>query len=540
MHADLIIQNAKIRTLDPTGTIAQSIAVTNGWIMGVGSNEDLFHLIGPETKKLDLKGMTVLPGFIDAHEHLSLFAEIPLQIDLSPKQVESIAQLLDKIREAAKGMAPGEWTRGILYDDTKIAENRMLTRSDLDEAAPNNPVLVIHVSAHWGVINSAALKLGGMDEETADPKGGALGRDSGTGRLTGQLIEKALFNFAYPSLSEEPTVVPPFPRDVCNKALLQAARVLNQAGVTGVGDALVAPSYVTSYHDLASDRTLPLRVNMLIPYIFLPQMERLGLPGKWGNEWVRCTGIKIILDGAIAGRTAALKGGYEHDPDDHGILLIEDQSELNGLVGRIHDMGYQACVHANGDLAILMALDAIEMAQAKNPRSDPRHRLEHCTMINDPILARMRDLDIIALPFASYVWQHGEKLVRYYGQRRAETMFAHKSFLDSGVRVAGSSDHPAGLHPPLLGVQCMVTRKTPAGEVIGPDQRISLEEAFKMYTVYASYASFEEDIKGSLTSGRVADMVVLAEDPWSIDLDAISQIEVEMTVVGGNIVYSRS
>lgn len=540
MHADLIIQNGRIRTLDPTGTIAQSVAVLNGWIIGMGSNEDLRHLIGQKTECIDLEGRTVLPGFIDAHEHLSIFAEIPLQLDLSTKQVSSLAELLAKIREAAKGLERGAWIRGMLYDDTKMAEGRMLTRSDLDEAAPNHPVLVVHVSGHWGVVNLSALKLGGIDENTPDPKGGVLGRDLDTGQLTGQLIEKALFNFAYPSLSEEGTVVPPFPRDVRNKALLRAMGVLNSAGVTSVGDALVAPSYVTSYHDLASDRSLFIRVNMLIPYLFLPEMEKLGLTGKWGNEWVRCTGIKIILDGAIAGRTAALKGGYEQDPDDHGVLLIEDQSELNDLVERIHNMGYQACIHANGDLAIEMALNAIESAQANNPRHDPRHRLEHCTMIDDTTLSRMRALGVIALPFGSYVWQHGEKLVRYYGEERAQTMFAHKSFLDAGVRVAGSSDHPAGLHPPLLGVQCMVTRKTSSGEVIGRNQRISLEEAFKMYTIYAAYASFDEDIKGSLTVGRLADMVVLEEDPWSIDPDGISQIEIDMTIVGGKIVYSKN
>ena len=540
MHADLIIQNGRIRTLDPTGTIAQSLAVMNGWIIGMGSNGDLRHLIGRKTECIDLDGRTVLPGFIDAHEHLSLFAEIPLQLDLSTKEVSSIAELLAKIREAAEGSAPEEWIRGMLYDDTKMAENRILNRHDLDKAAPKNPVLVLHVSGHWGIVNSQALQMGELNENSPDPEGGVLGRDPNTGELTGQLIEKALFNFAFPSLSETGTVVPPYSRDVRKKALLKATEVLSAAGVTSVGDALVAPSYVTSYHDLAFDHSLFTRVNMLIPYLFLSEMEKLGLTGKWGNEWVRCTGIKIILDGAIAGRTAALKGGYEHDPDDHGVLLIEDQSELNELVKRIHNMDYQACIHANGDLAIEMALSAIESAQADNPRNDPRHRLEHCTMIDDTTLSRMRDLGVIALPFGSYVWQHGEKLVRYYGEERAQTMFAHKSFLEAGVRVAGSSDHPAGLHPPLLGVQSMVTRKTSSGEVIGRNQRISLEEAFKMYTIYAAYASFEEDIKGSLTPGRLADMVVLAKDPWATERESISQTEVDMTIVGGKIVYSKN
>ncbi len=540
MHADLIIQNGRIRTLDSKGTVAQSVAVLNGQIIGIGSNQDLQHLIGKDTTSIDLEGKTALPGFIDAHEHLSLFAEMPLQLDLSPNQVSSLSELLDRIASKAKELKPGEWIRGMLYDDTKMVEKRMLTRHDLDKVAPDNPVLVVHVSSHWGIVNSRALEMGGLNKKSSDPEGGVLGRDPENGQLTGQLIEKALFNFAFPSLSDTGTVVPSFPRRVRNDALVEAIKVLNTAGVTGVGDALVSPDYVTSYHDLAANSSLLTRVNLLIPYIFLSHLEKLGLPGKWGNEWVRCTGIKIILDGAIAGRTAALKDGYENNPDDHGVLLIEDQSTVNELVKRIHNMGYQACIHANGDLAIEMALNAIELAQTENPRQDPRHRIEHCTMIDDETLHRMRALEVMALPFGSYLWQHGEKLVEYYGEKRAQIMFAHKSFLDAGIRVAGSSDHPAGLHPPLLGVQCMVTRKTASGEVIGQNQRISVEEAFKMYTAYAAYASFEENIKGSLTVGRLADMVVLAEDPWSSDPDGISEIEVDLTIVGGKIPYSRT
>jgi predicted amidohydrolase YtcJ len=376
-----------------------------------------------------------------------------------------------------------------------------------------------------------------MDEYSADPKGGKFGRDPETGRLTGQILEAALYRFGLEGLTREPMIVPPFDRDVRKKALMDAAGILNAAGVTGIHDAVVSPSYVTSYLDLGGKSLLPLRVNMLIPYIFLPELEKLGLVGNWGNEWVRCTGLKIIVDGAIAGRTAALRDGYSHDPDNHGILLFDDRDELDNLAKRIHCMGYQACLHANGDLAIDMALDAIEKAQADYPRLDPRHRIEHCTIINESILRRMRALGVMATPFGSYIWQHGDKLVKYYGRNRAEAMFGHRSFLEGGVRVAGASDHPAGLHPPLLGVQSMVTRKTASGRVIGPGQKISIEEAFKMYTAYAAYASFEENIKGSLTVGRLADIVVLDRDPWTITPGDIGQIGVDMTILGGNVVY---
>lgn len=540
IEATLLVQNARIRTLDQRGTVAESLAAIGDRIVAVGPNNDLPILGGPKTERLDLEGRTVLPGFIDAHEHLSSFAEMSLQVDVSPSRVKSLAELIEVIRSEANRLPEGEWIQGILYDDTKMEETRLLTRDDLDRAAPHHPAIVFHVSLHWGVANSEALKQGGLDQASRDPEGGRLGRDPASGRLTGQLIETALFRFAYQSMSREPVVVPSFDRGIRKSALIKAAQVLNSAGLTGVVDALVSPSYVTSYLDTVADRSLTLRVNMLISYFFLQDLERLGLAGKWGNEFVRSTGIKIILDGAIAGRTAALRDGYANDPENHGVLVIENQEFLNNLVERVHRLGYQACLHANGDVAIGMALDAIERAQKAFPRPDPRHRIEHCTIINDEILRRMRSLGVIAIPFGSYLWQHGEKLIPYYGPERVETMFAHRSFLERGIKVAGSSDHPCGLYPPLLGIQTMVTRQTQTGEVVGPDQKISIEEAFKMYTVYAAYASFEEGIKGSLTVGRLADMVVLAQDPWEVGPEDIGQIGVAMTILGGRVVYGHS
>jgi predicted amidohydrolase YtcJ len=499
--------------MTPDGGIAQSVAIWKGLVLAVGTEADIEPLCAPGTKKIDLRGSTVLPGFIDAHEHLSWFAEESLKLDCSPQRCSSLAELLAEVSREASRLPRGDWVRGVLYDDTKMAEKRILTRDDLDIAAPDHPVIIVHVSAHWAVVNSLALKLGGLNDQSPDPKGGTFGRKPGSGQLDGRLIEMAMFNFAFESLAVRPTVVPPFSPEVRRRALRDAARTLNTAGVCGVGDALTAPSYVATYRELASDQQLSLRVNMIIPYLFLPRLEQIGLMGPWGNEWIRCSGIKVIVDGAIAGRTAAMKNGYADAPHDHGVLLIKEQAELDAIVERIHCAGYQACVHANGDLAIEMALKAIEQAQDAFPRQQPRHRLEHCTMIDDALLAWMARLGVIALPFGSYLYQHGEKLERFYGVRAAR-MFAHNSFLKANVKVAGSSDHPAGLYPPLLGVQSMVTRKTASGEVIGPEERISLEEAFRMYTVFAAYASGEEHLKGQLRPGYLADMVVLDRDPW--------------------------
>ena len=539
MKATLLIRNARIRTLDDRIGETESIAAREDRIIAVGANKELAGLEGPSTEILDLGGRVVLPGFIDTHEHFSTFSEIPLQLDLAPSRVNTVAEMLDLVAAEAKRLPRGEWIRGKGYDDTKMRDGRLPTQAELDAVAPYHPVILVHVSAHLAIVNSAALRRGHLDLNTPDPRGGRYSRHPATGELTGELVGMAGFNFWSEPMSGGKMVVPPFERGLRKQGLVETAKILNRVGITGVHDPAVCPSYITSYHDTLEDHSLSLRVNMLIPYQWLSELEKIGLTGKWGNEWVRSTGIKIVIDGAIAGRTAALRDGYSHNPDDHGLLYLDDQEELTHLVKRIHRLGYQACLHANGDLAIDMALEAIEKAQTDYPRLDPRHRIEHCTVINESILKRMRALGVMALPFASYLWQHSEKLVPFYGLKRAEAMFAHGSFLQSGVRVAGASDHPAGLLPPLLGVQSMVTRKTPSGDILGIDQRISLEEAFKMYTIYAAYASFEEKIKGSLTVGRLADMVVLAEDPWRVNPENIGRIPVVMTLLAGRVVFSQ-
>jgi hypothetical protein len=539
IKATLLIHHGVVRTMDDRSRQVEFIAAIGDRIIAAGSNKDLTGLIGPSTEVIDLEGRVVLPGLIDAHEHFSVFSEIPLQLDLSPSKVNSVSKMLDTIAYEAKRLPPGEWIRGRGYDTTKLSEGRMPTRAELDAVAPHHPVILVHVSAHLAVANSEALRRGRLNANTPDPPGGKYGRDPVTGKLTGELKGMAAFHFCSEPMSGGKMVVPPFDRETRKRALVEAAGILNRAGITGIHDPAVSPSYVTSYHDTLKDHSLSLRVNILILYHWLTDLERMGLTGNWGNEWIRSTGIKIVVDGAIAGRTAATRDAYSHDPNDHGILYFEDAEELNHLVKRIHRMGYQACLHANGDLAIDMALDAIEKAQKDHPRADPRHRIEHCTLIDESILRRMRVLGVIATPFGSYLWQHSEKFVPYYGVKRAERMFAHRSFLEGKIRVAGASDHPAGLLSPLLGIQCMTTRKTPSGHTLGINQKISIEEAFKMYTVYAAYASFEEKIKGSLTPGRLADMVVLDKDPWKVKPEEIGQISVDMTILGGRIVYCK-
>jgi predicted amidohydrolase YtcJ len=224
---------------------------------------------------------------------------------------------------------------------------------------------------------------------------------------------------------------------------------------------------------------------------------------------------------------------------EKGIMVAESEEALHEAIYQAHKAGYQVCVHANGDRAICMTLDGLEKALQAYPRKDHRHRLEHCTVVNREILKRMKKMKLLAVPFGSYIHHHGEKMIPYYGPERIEMMFAHRSFLDYGISVSGSSDNPCGPYQPLLAIQSCVTRKSAAGEVLAPGQRITVEEAIYLYTMASAYAAFEENLKGSITPGKLADLVVLGEDPRRVDPDEIKDIPVEMTIVGGEVKYSK-
>jgi predicted amidohydrolase YtcJ len=256
-----------------------------------------------------------------------------------------------------------------------------------------------------------------------------------------------------------------------------------------------------------------------------------------GDNLLKIGPIKATADGAISSRTAYLSEPYNGDPDDYGDLRMT-QDELDEFVLAGHKAGWQVAVHANGDATIEMVLDAFEKALQKHPREDHRHRIEHCTVVNEDILRRIKELNLVVNPFSTYLYQHGEKMVDY--GERASMMFAHGSFLKHNIPVSGTTDNPAGLLNPLLGIQTMVTRKTNEGDVIGSEQRISVEEALRIYTMGSAYSRFEEQSKGSITPGKLADFVVLSANPTTVDPSSISDINVERTYMGGDCVYSTN
>ena len=527
--AQVLIQIANIITIDSRLPRAQALAIRDGRFLAVGSNEDVAGLIGPDTQQLDLQGKTVLPGFIDAHIHvLSSGIRHVMAADCARP---NIPEVLNELRRLAEKTPDGDWVQGFKYDDTKTAENRFLTRYDLDTISTRHPIVVSHRAGHVYYLNSKALEVGGFNAETPDPPGGRFGRDEEAGDLNGVVYERAIDPITHGHL---PAVTP----EIRRQGLRRICKMLSQAGLTSVHDAMVSSDELITYQEGRDSGDLTIRAYLLMFHNHFPALRDAGIRTGFGDEYLRLGGIKMVADGAIAARTAYLSEPYVGSTCDHGILAMT-ADEIESQVMEMHQAGYQVCIHANGDATIDAVLTAYEKAQAMFPRKDPRHRIEHCTLVNPDLLRRMKALGCIATPFCTYVYYHGEKMA-FYGDHRLEWMFAQRSFLDHGIIATGATDYPPGPFEPLLGIQSCVTRVDSDGRLWGASQKISVEEALKIYTINGAYASFEENIKGSIEVGKLADLVVLGADPTQVDPMTIKDIPVERTIVGGVTVYEAS
>lgn len=527
LFADLVALNGNIITVDDKNPRAEALAVKDEKFVAVGATNQLRELAGANTRVIDIQGKTVIPGFIDAHCHPTAVARSLLQVDCSPARVNTISDIVNALAERGKTTPPGKWLQGFSYDDTKLTQKRHPTRWDLDKASTEHPIYVQHVSGHIGVANSHALAMAKVTKDSPDPAGGRFDRAE-NGELTGVCRERAQDMFR--------PLIPPPTREEDKKAIYLLCQKYSSAGITSVGDAMVSPLDIRLYQDALEEKLLSMRVYMMVLSDNLAYLKELSLRTGFGNNRLKIGAIKMFLDGAIAGRTASLYEPYEGRPDDYGILVLT-QEELDKRIFEAHEAGLQIGVHANGDRAIDMLLDSYEKALHKLPRVNHRHRIEHCTVVNTTILKRIKELGLVVLPFATYIWEHGEKMKEY--GKRISMMFACRSFLDYGIPVAGSTDNPCGPVEPLLGLQSMVTRKSKDGEILGAEQKISIEEAIKIYTLGSAYASFEENVKGSIEVGKLADFVVLSNDPTRVSPDSIRAIDVEKTIVGGKIVYER-
>ncbi len=519
---DLILYNGNILTVNDKEPRAQAVAIARDRFLAVGSDSDVLNLAGTATRKIDLRGKTVTPGFIDAHSHPAEAGLMHLR--MVDCDLRSISAIQAALRERATKTPAGEWVLGFKYDDTKTEEGRPLTVADLDAAVPDHPVHIQHRGGHTTYSNSLAFRKAGIDEKTPDPPGGKIDHDPATGKLSGRMAESAnaLFEKAIPQN---------FTRDDHRDGVKLISKMMARTGITSATEAQGTPTDLRAYQDARESGDLLHRAYCFINFHFLDAMIAAGNRTGLGDEWVRVGAVKLVCDGSISERTARLSTPYEGRPDDYGILVMTED-ELYAVGRKAHLAGWQIGTHANGDVGIDTALRVYERLQKENPRRDPRFRLEHCTVVNDTLIARIKALDAIPTPFSTYVYYHGEKM-RYYGAERLNHMFALRSFIDAGIRPTQASDYPPGEFIPMMALQSEVTRTDMKGNVWGPKQKITVEEAIRVGTLNGAYASYEENLKGSIEVGKLADLVVLGRDPLKENPSTLVKIPVERTMAGG-------
>jgi predicted amidohydrolase YtcJ len=510
--ADLILHNTNIITMDAARPSAQLVAVKGDRILLVGDNDRLGEVRGAKTKVIDCAGKTVVPGFNDAHCHLFGSIRKRRTVDLGPDSARSIADIKEAIRKRAGNTPKGEWIVGSDYHEFYLAEKRHPTRRDLDEAAPDHPVVLFHRSLHACVLNTKALVRANITKETPEPKGGVIERELNTGEPSGVLFEMVSHI--------RQKVLPP----ISEAEFAEGITALNQhyleMGITSLQEASMSNDHArweTLKRFKANDK-LKSRVAMMFGFDNLSQFQEKGLNFGSSNGGLRLGGVKFLLSEA-RGR------------------LQPPLEELKQQALATHDAGFQLAIHCVEPGTVEAALTTLEYINSRSPISGRRHRLEHLSECPPELFKRLQRLKALVVTQPVFIYHNGERYLATVSPERRRWLYRLKSCHDAGLIVAGSSDSPVAPDNPLLGIYAAVTRKAQSGQQLLPEEVVSAPQALAMYTTNAAYASFEEDVKGSITAGKLADMVVLSADPLKSSPEKLKDIRVEMTVIGGEVVW---
>lgn len=526
----------RILTMDPQNRIAEAVLIKGERIAAVGSTEEILAQVDEDTIVTHLQGRTLLPGFIEAHGHFpgSGLAAVAADVNSPPiGDAESVAQVLEKIRELASRTPDGEWVVAYGFDDTMIAEKRFVTSDELNRISTKHPIYVMHISAHMGVVNRVALEAAGINEASPDPEGGEIVRD-GSGRLTGLLKETA----------HEPL------REMAmdfslrkGLAVLQAAvRDYLSKGVTTAQSGLTPPSQVSVLMWASRIGLVPLRL-VVWPDVSLARAIDDGQVALKQTDKFTVGAAKIISDGSIQGYTGYLTAPYfvlpEDGSQDYRGYPTLPADELADIVKDLHERGWQVAVHANGDAAIDATIDAVAQAQRAFPRDDPRHIVVHAQMTRDDQLDPYRVLGMTPSFFPAHVYYWGDRHRDIFlGPERAARISPLKAALDAQVRYTIHLDTPVVPMDPLLLVWTASRRETSSGKVLGAAERIDVIQALRATTIDAAWQVFQEDNRGSIEPGKFADLVVLSGDPLT-DPNALRELVVEKTLIGGVVVFAR-
>jgi hypothetical protein len=528
--ADLVIKNAKVFTANDAGPWAEAVACKSGKIIAVGTDRDIAKFAGPGTKVLDVQGRLVIPGLIDAHTHFSSGGRS--LISLSFRGVNTIAKVQEMVAAKIKELAPGALVSGSDYDHTLFPGGHWPTKEDLDKVSPDNPVVIRRVDGHSIWVNSSALKRSGITRDTKDPFGGEILRDPKTNEPTGILTETATGMVRVRADEVKST-----PEQDILRGLEHAARL----GLTGVH----TDSDLTEielYNKLKAEGRLSLRVYAWLPVEGLDSYIRKGIHQGQGDEMM-CIGFqKVFIDGTLGSGTALMFAPFSDEPGKSGLPQMPE-AELDALFEKAQAKGYQTGTHAIGDKGVNWVLNAVERARKKFGTKDLRHRIEHAQIIVPADVPRFQELGVIASMQPTHCTTDMRFCAQRVGQERSKSAYIWRTLLDNGAKIAFGSDWPVEPLDPMRGLYSAVTRKNIEGDFPEggwfPEQRLTMEEAIKLFTSGSSYASFEEDIKGTLEPGKLADMVVLTKDLFTIAPKEILTTEAAYTILGGRIVFEK-
>lgn len=528
----LLVHGGPILTMDPDRPIADAVLMQFGKIVAVGSIADVSALRAGAVDEFDLRGRLATPGLNDAHAHIMMTGFAQTELSLAAPDVSSIADIKDLVAERAAQTPAGEWIVGQGYDQASLAEGRHPNRQDLDNVAPDHPVFLWRSCHHIAVANSRALAKAGISARIPDPSDGSIDRDE-HGEPTGVLRE---------SVTNLVTAVRPEPSELdIAEALLQGGLEFRRNGFTSATEAGIRlPEQLRAYQRLWRTGDLPLRSYlMMVIDDTLDELASLGIQTGYGDDWLTIGPAKLFSDGSIGGRTARTRAPYEGEPDNFGLWMISPD-EIESRVIRAHNAGLQVGIHAIGDAAIEAVLDAYAAAQAQNPRPNARHRIEHCSLLDEGLLDRIQAQGVIPIPGTTFLHYMRPVYLQNLGAERVRYAYAMRTFAERGIVAAASSDAPVVPVNPLLGIQTMVTRRDRLGDDIFPKEAVTVEAALRAYTWAPAYASFSEGRKGTLATGYLADLTVFESDLRQVLPDHLAAQRIDATIAGGEIVYDRT
>jgi predicted amidohydrolase YtcJ len=510
--ADLILHNANVITMHPDCPSAQLVAVRGDRIIAVGDNDRLGEARGDKTKVIDCGGKTVVPGFNDAHCHIFGSIRKRRTIDLSPRSVKSIADIKAAIRKRALNTPKGQWIIGGDYHEFYLAEKRHPNRRDLDEAAPDHPVALLHRSMHASVLNSQALARAGITRETPEPEGGVIDRELDTGEPSGILFEMAAY--------VRDKLLPPLSKNEWDEGIVSVNRHYLEMGITSLQDASVGNDHARweIFKRFKANQSFKSRLSMMFGFDKLSQFREKGMAFGAGNMGLRLGGVKFLLSEA-RGR------------------LQPPLEELKEQALAAHQAGFQLAIHCVEPGTVEAALATLEYIASRSSLAGRRHRLEHVSECPPELFKRLEKLEAVVVTQPNFVYHNGQRYLATVSPERRRWLYRIGSFLGAGLVVAAGSDAPVAPDNPWLGIYAAVTRRAKSGQPLLPEEAVSVPQALAMYTTNAAYASFEEDTKGSIAEGKLADMVVLSADPLHSPPEELKDIRVEMTIIGGKVAW---